>query len=144
MIRYLDTSVLVPFYVKEIRTGDAQNWLDGLGNSSLWISPWCIAEFSSALGIKYRRGELAQADLSIVKAGFHWFVTTRTRVMEVITTDFYRAAELCDLPQLGLRAGDALHLSITERCGFTIVLWTKVCRLRLNPLGCLRKPFDMT
>jgi len=70
MPRYLDTSLLVPFYVQETRTGEAQNWLAGLGSSPLAVSPWGITEFASALGLKSRRGELTQADLAKAEAGF--------------------------------------------------------------------------
>lgn len=128
MPRYLDTSLLVPFYVQEARTVEAQNWLAGLGSSPLAVSPWSITEFASALGLKHRRGELAQADLAKVEAGFRRFVAGRARVVEIVADDFYRAAELC-AAGVGLRAGDALHLAIAERYGLTVCtldrgMWT--------------------
>lgn len=116
MTRYLDTSILVSLYTKENRSVDAQNWLDGLGSVRLAVSPWCVAEFSSALAIKGRRGDLTQEESLTAEAAFRRFVAGRTRVMEIITYDFFRASELCSAG-VRLRAGDALHLSITERCG---------------------------
>lgn len=50
MPRYLDTSLLVPFYVQEAQTVEAQNWLAGLGGNRLAVSPWGITEFASVLG----------------------------------------------------------------------------------------------
>jgi predicted nucleic acid-binding protein len=129
MVRYLDTSVLVPFYVEETRSADTESWLIGLGHAPLTVSPWGIAEFSSALGLKARRGELDQADLSKAEAGFREFVAGRVRLVEIVTQDFYRAAELCERWSVGLRAGDALHLAIAERRGLTVCtldrgMWT--------------------
>lgn len=116
MIRYLDTSILVSLYTKEARSVDAQNWLDGLGNTRLSVSPWCITEFSSALAIKVRRGDLTHEEQLVAEAAFCRFIAGRTRVVEIVTADFYRAGELCSAG-VGLRAGDALHLSITGRLG---------------------------
>lgn len=129
MARYLDTSLLVPLYVQEARTADAQGWLAGLGKAPLRVSPWCVAEFSSALGLKARRGELTEIELGKAMAGFQHFVAHRARLVELVTQDFYRAGELCDRWQVGLRAGDALHLAVVERRGLTVCtldrgMWT--------------------
>lgn len=136
MARYLDTSVLVPLYVEEARSSEMECWLAGLGHVPLWVSPWCVAEFSSALGLKARRGELSGADLAKALAGFRRFAGQRTRVVEIVAQDFYRAGELCDRWQLGLRAGDALHLSVVERRGLTVCtldrgMWTAAQALGL-------------
>lgn len=45
-------------------------------------------------GVKLRRGELTQADLAKVDAGFRRFVAGRARVVEIVADDFYRAAEM--------------------------------------------------
>ena len=119
MRRYLDTSLLVPLYVLESRTADAQHWIAGLEGQTLAVSPWCLAEFSSALALKSRRGELTQEDLLIAENEFRQFVAGRATVLDVASKDFYRASELC-LPGLGLRSGDALHLAVAERCGLTV------------------------
>jgi predicted nucleic acid-binding protein len=134
-MRYLDTSLLVPFYVREPHTADAQNWLAELGSDSLAASPWGITEFSSALALKSRRGELSQADLVLAETELRRFVAGRTRIVEIIALDFYRAAELC-AAGVGLRAGDALHLAIAERFGFVICtldrgMWTAARALGL-------------
>lgn len=135
MSRYLDTSLLVPLYVQEARTADAQDWLAGLGGNPLVVSPWCMTEFASALSLKSRRGELAQADHARAEAGFRRFVEGRAQVVAVVANDFYHAAELC-AAGTGLRAGDALHLAIAERLGLIVCtldrgMWTAAQTLGL-------------
>ncbi|MGZ8217881.1 type II toxin-antitoxin system VapC family toxin [Methylomagnum sp.] len=137
MARYLDTSVLVPLYVEESRSSDVERWLAGLGSMPLMVSPWCVTEFSSALGLKARRGELSGTDLAKAVAGFRRFAGQRARMVEVVAQDFYRAGELCDRWQLGLRAGDALHLAVSERRGLTVCtldrgMWTAAQALGLT------------
>ena len=128
-MRYLDTSLLIPLYVEETRTSDAQSWMAGLAFEPLSISHWCVVEFHSALGIKSRRGELNEVNRIIVETAFQRFLVTRSGWVDVRQEDFERAAEMCKHWSLSLRAGDALHLAIAERCGLTVctldrVMWT--------------------
>jgi predicted nucleic acid-binding protein len=136
MAYYLDTSVLVPLYAQEARTSDAQNWIESLGLTLLAVSPWGITEFSSALSIKTRRGELTPAELAAAADGFRNFVANRLRMLPIAARDYYCAAELCDRWQVGLRAGDALHLAVAERYGLIVCtldkgMWTAAQALGL-------------
>jgi uncharacterized protein len=55
---YLDTSVLVTALTSESATPRIQDWLEAQEPSSLHISLWVETEFSSALSMKIRKGEL--------------------------------------------------------------------------------------
>ena len=57
------------------------------------------------------------------------------RVIRVDTVDFRRAAKLCDQWQMGLRAGDALHLAIAERHGLTVCTLDKLMQESALALG---------
>ena len=39
MSRYLDTSLLIPLYVEESRSEDAERWLVDLDKATLFVSP---------------------------------------------------------------------------------------------------------
>jgi len=49
MTCYLDTSLLVPLFIREPGTARAQAFLTANAAQVLLISPWTITEFSSAL-----------------------------------------------------------------------------------------------
>jgi hypothetical protein len=119
-MRYLDTSLLIPLFVKEPKSAAAIAWLAGLSYANLAVSPWGIAEFSSAASIKVRTGQIDADTRTKAQAEFLKFLEFRVReVVPITPADFYRAAELCDQWPLGLRAADALHLAIAERRGLT-------------------------
>ena len=49
MTCYLDTSLLVPLFIREPGTARAQAFLTANASQVLVISPWTVTEFSSAL-----------------------------------------------------------------------------------------------
>ncbi len=109
---YIDTSVLVASMVAEPRTTAAQNWLNGVESDSLWISDWSHIEFSTALAKKVRMGTLTDVDHQHVLREWEKLVESSFRVAPILPMHFTRAAGLVNRVELGLRSGDALHLSI--------------------------------
>jgi uncharacterized protein len=57
-MRYVDTSLLVAALLNEKSTALAQRWLGGQRAGELAISDWVTTEFSAALSMKARTGEL--------------------------------------------------------------------------------------
>src|SRR5271165_3690516 len=55
---YLDTSLLVAALTNETETGRMQAWLGEQEPSRLAVSEWVITEFSAALSMKLRRGQI--------------------------------------------------------------------------------------
>jgi len=129
-MRYLDTSLLVPLFVREPKSPAVGAWLAGIGTGELAVSEWGATEFSSAASIKTRTGQIDEAARAHMQAEFLAFIHARVRrIIPVLSADFRRAADLCDRWQLGLRAGDALHLAIAERHDLTVCtldrgMWT--------------------
>lgn len=129
-MRYLDTSFLVPLFIREPKSKAVGAWLAGIGTSELAVSEWGVTEFSSAASIKTRTGQIGEAARTDMQAEFKAFIDSRVRrVVHVLSADFHRAADLCDRWPLGLRAGDALHLAIAERYSLTVCtldkgMWT--------------------
>jgi predicted nucleic acid-binding protein len=118
---YIDTSVLVAALTNESRTADLQNWLAGQAPSDLVISDWVMTEFSAALSIKVRTGQLGPEHRAEALAVFRSMAELSFNVVAVSRMDFAAAARLSDQHTSGLRAGDALHLAIAANHGYRLV-----------------------
>jgi predicted nucleic acid-binding protein len=117
---YLDTSVLVSALTNEADTAAVQAWLAGQVARDLTISDWVVTEFSSAMSIKLRTGQLGPDHRAAALASFTRLAAETFRVLSVERVSFRTAARFADQPTLNLRAGDALHLAICAEHGATI------------------------
>lgn len=110
---YVDTSALVPLFIREPSSDALIDWIESSGER-LAISEWALVEFASAGAIKIRTG---QATANLVKQAtmqMVGFVQRHCTVALPAREDFRRAAELARGHTSSLRAGDALHLAIAE------------------------------
>ena len=110
---YVDTSALVPAFIREPASEAVLAWLETSGER-LAVSEWTIAEFSSAAAIKVRTGEIAPALAKQARTRFLDFAQNHCSIAVPQRAEFRRAAELAGDVNLKLRAGDALHLAIAE------------------------------
>ena len=117
---YLDTSLLVAALTNEAETERIQHWLGRQQADELAISDWVQTEFSSALSIKLRTGQIRIADRAEALATFTRLATESFIAIPVSRLDFRTAARLADQYAMGLRAGDALHLAICAGHGTTL------------------------
>lgn len=117
---YIDTSVLVAALTRESFTSEAQNWLDTQQVGELVISDWVMAEFSAALSVKLRTGQLLSPERAEVLSVFMELVEASFHVLPVTHLDFRTAARFADQYATGLRAGDALHLAVAANHGARI------------------------
>lgn len=116
-MHYLDTSVIVASLTNEAASGIARSWLTAQSAGSLFLSDWVVTEVSSALSMKIRTGALPAERRSTKLAYFKKTVGESFTLLPVTSSHFHTAALLADQHQLGLRAGDALHLAIASDVG---------------------------
>jgi predicted nucleic acid-binding protein len=114
---YLDTSLLIAALTREARTTDMQVWLAAQQAEQLAVSDWVITEFSGALSLKLRTGQLTSAQRADVLAVFGTLVDESFSVLPVSRLDFRTAARYADQYATGLRSGDALHLAVAANHG---------------------------
>ena len=117
---YLDTSVLVAAMTNEAETEGIQRWLGQQAGDELAISDWVVTEFSSALSIKLRTGQIGAVHRADVLATFNRLATESFTVVSVSRLQFRTAARFVEQHVLGLRAGDSLHLAICADHGATL------------------------
>ncbi len=113
---YIDTSALVPVFIREAKSEAVIGWLESSGER-LAISEWSLVEFASAAAIKVRSGQVAPSFAKQSTARVREFAQRHCTVAVPGREEFRRAAELAGDGSLKLRAGDALHLAIAESLG---------------------------
>ncbi len=120
MILYLDTSLLVAVMTVEAKTAQAQIWLAAQNTDTLAISEWVATEFSAALSIKLRTGQLSAEHRTQALANFKRTIAESFFTLPVSRRHFRAAGTFAGQYALGLRAGDALHLAISADHGLTL------------------------
>jgi len=114
---YLDSSVLVALVANEPGAPSVKRWLAGMDAPPLCSADWCVPEVASALSLKVRMGQLDEAQSDVAWQAFGAACDGLLELLPVQAQDYTTAAEMCRMPQTGLRAGDALHLAVALRCG---------------------------
>lgn len=120
MIRYIDTSVLVAYYLPEPLSERAERGLRRGGTPA--ISPLVELEFASVLARKVRARELAPA---AARAALEQFRAHQEeglyRRLEIGAAHYDQARRWIEAFRPPLRTLDALHLSVAAGAGATLL-----------------------
>lgn len=117
---YLDTSVLVTALTNERESGRIQVWLEEHSPEEFSISDWVVTEFSSALSMKLRTGQIDLAAREIASKAFAQLRSVSFGALSVESRHFHIAATFAEQHGTGLRAADALHAAIVADRGATL------------------------
>jgi predicted nucleic acid-binding protein len=113
---YLDTSAAVPLFVPEPASPAIEAWFESC-TDPLVSSDWIVTEFSSALSIKVRKGEISARQAQAAWKDFDAFCKSGLRLLPVSRKAFLEAAGMTRNAASGLRSGDALHLAMALEAG---------------------------
>jgi uncharacterized protein len=97
-----------------------QAWLVAQSPEDLAISDWVTTEFSSALSVKLRTGQIDTTDRMEALALLTRLAAESFTVLPVTRSQFRTGARFADQHALGLRAGDGLHLAVCADHGATL------------------------
>jgi len=116
---YIDTSALAKCYIREPRSLDVLDWADA--QDEVVTSPLTLVEFRCVLA---RRRRAQQIDLPLERVALAEFdrdvQANSWRIQQDAPSLFLEAKQLIDLiPELPLRALDALHLAYARHFGVT-------------------------
>jgi predicted nucleic acid-binding protein len=131
---YLDTAVVLTLFVNEPTSRAVEDWL-AARRQALAFSDWGLTECASALALKLRRGEI---DIEFAKRCFAAIATFVHESCEFIACAPHHQAEaqrLLSRFDLPLRAGDALHLAISQHAEATLVTYDKLLTSSANAIG---------
>lgn len=117
---YVDTSVWVSAITKEPRSDDVWRWLEEFSDERFTISEWVVAEFSSALAVKLRTGQITLEQRAIALSEFSTTVSESLKILPIKSSHFRSAAVFADNYRIGLRAADALHLAVAADFGAVV------------------------
>jgi uncharacterized protein len=132
---YLDTSVIVSAFTAEENTAQAQQFLLTEGQGPLCISNWTLTEFASAISLKVRCGALSEQDRANVQSKWHQAIYENFTILSVTQASFEAASIFVSEYELGLRAGDALHIAITTEMGASLATFDRKMAIAANHFG---------
>ncbi len=131
---YLDTSVIVAYYLPEEKSEKVQNLFTT--NSELTISEFGQLEFYSALSIRVRTNSLLETDARRIIDIFNKHLYNSYYLNKSLNSKHYnRAANYIMALNLPLKAPDALHLAFAASQGLKIITIDKQLANNASKLG---------
>lgn len=131
---YLDASVIVPLFLPQPRSPEAESLLFG---QEIVVSDLAAAEFSGAIAMAIRIARIGENVGRAVLARFDDWVADQAVMAETQSADFAAAIVLIRRIDLALRTPDALHIAIAARLGAKLITFdakmaTAACALGLD------------
>ncbi len=131
---YLDTAIVLTLFVREAMSESVGKWIASR-RQPLAFSDWGLTECASALGIRQRRGELDAASASRAFSAMTTFANESCELIACAGHHQKEAQALLARFDLPLRAGDALHLAISQHVQATLVTSDKQLMAAAKAIG---------
>lgn len=131
---YLDTSVVLSLFVREPVSESVGKWITSR-RQPLAFSDWGLTECASALGIRLRRGELDDDSAGRTFRAVTMFANESCELIACAGHHQREAQGLLSRFNLPLRAGDALHLAISQHVQATFVTCDKQLIVAAKAIG---------
>ncbi len=93
---YLDTSVLLPLFVREPQSEPVRAWLQALSQGDPTISEWTRTEFASAVGIMVRSRRLEEEIARAALRAFNEMIDNSLGLLIPEKKDFLLACRFLD------------------------------------------------
>jgi uncharacterized protein len=129
---YLDTSVIVPLFLPEPRSREAENLIV---LQEIVVSDLAAAEFSSAIAMAVRIGRIQEDAARAVLADFDAWAADHALIADTHGEDFATASLLIRRFDLALRTPDALHIALAARLGARLVTFDAKMAAAASALG---------
>ncbi len=117
---YVDTSVVVALLTVEPLTEAVTAWFSELEEPLVGFD-WLVTEFSSALSIKVRTGQVTESTAKAVHRELQALIYGGIRLVPVSRVAFKEVAEMVRSYKHGLRSGDSLHLAVACEIGAQMI-----------------------
>lgn len=121
---YLDTSAVVPIFIRELQTDRMLAWIETT-SAELIVSDLTVAEFRSQMSRRVRKDELQPAQADQVNAGFDQWREDAAAPLENVPADIRSAARMVRIAFPKLLTPDAIHIATCARLGLTLVTYDK-------------------
>jgi predicted nucleic acid-binding protein len=119
---YFDASFLVPLIRNEATSGRVVAHLASVAQENLVTSAWALVECRSGLAREVRMGAMPMDRFQRCTDQLDDLIGRSFELIVPEQEDYRSAATLLNRPELGLRAGDAMHVAISGRIGADLLL----------------------
>lgn len=130
---YLDASVIVAALTDERYSASARSVMTH--ELDLLASSWTMLESASGLAKKARTEELTAIEFRAALLRLRALEAEHLPILAVADAHFAQAGRFMERAELGLRAGDALHVAITAASASVLVTLDKVLASAAERLG---------
>lgn len=131
---YLDASVLVALFAKDLFTQRADDFLRR-ERPALTVSDFAKAEFASAIARRVRTSELSEKEGRDAFAAFDVWTARAVRSIAVSSADIATASTFLRRLDLPLRTPDAINIAIAERTGCALLTFDRKMADNATVLG---------
>ncbi|HET9785316.1 MAG TPA: type II toxin-antitoxin system VapC family toxin [Terriglobales bacterium] len=132
---YLDTSALVPLFVREPESTHIRTKLDELPPQEAAVSDWVLLEFASAIAARVRGGSLRTPDGTEAIGACEEMAQTSFQLRAITADDIAEARGYVEDFRSGLRAADAVHLAVAHRLSARLLTMDRVQARAARRLG---------